>query len=113
VVLSTVVLSTVVLSTVVLRRGGVRRILQAERRSRHRLILIDAAGVVRVRRDGGGPLARLLDGVWLAPGYDFSERVVGTTAASVAWHERTGIAIGGPEHYHSRLLFLGGAASTG
>jgi transcriptional regulator of acetoin/glycerol metabolism len=75
------------------------------------LILIDPAGVVRVRRDGGGLLARLLDGVWLAPGFDYSERAVGTTAASVAWQERTGLAISGPEHYHSRLLFLSAAAS--
>jgi transcriptional regulator of acetoin/glycerol metabolism len=48
------------------------------------LVLVDAAGVVRVRRDGEGPLARLLDGVRLVPGYDYSERAVGTTAASIA-----------------------------
>jgi transcriptional regulator of acetoin/glycerol metabolism len=75
------------------------------------LILVDAAGVVRVRRDGEGPLARLLDCVLLVPGYDHSERAVGTTAASVALHERTDIVIGGPEHYHSGLMFLGCAAS--
>ncbi len=75
------------------------------------LILVDAAGVVRVRRDGEGPLARLLDGVLLVPGYDYSERTVGTTAASVALRERADTAIGGPEHYHSRLMFLSGAAS--
>jgi sigma-54 dependent transcriptional regulator, acetoin dehydrogenase operon transcriptional activator AcoR len=75
------------------------------------LILADAACVVRVRRDGEGSLARLLDGVLLVPGYDYSERAVGTTAASVALHERADIVIGGPEHYHSRLMFLSCAAS--
>jgi transcriptional regulator of acetoin/glycerol metabolism len=75
------------------------------------LILADVAGVVRVRRDGEGTLSRLLDDVLLAPGYDYSERAVGTTAASVALHERAEFVIGGPEHYHSRLTFLTGAAS--
>jgi transcriptional regulator of acetoin/glycerol metabolism len=75
------------------------------------LILADAAGTVRARRDGEDSLARLLDGVLLIPGYDCSERAVGTTAASVALHERADIVIGGPEHYHSRLTFLSCAAS--
>ena len=73
--------------------------------------LVDAAGVVRVRRDGEGPLARLLDGVLLVPGYEYSERAVGTTAASVALHERADVVISGPEHYHGRLTFLSEAAS--
>ena len=75
------------------------------------LILADAAGVIRARRDGADSLARLLDGVLLVPGYDYSERAVGTTAASVALHERTDTVLGGPEHYHSRLTFLASAAS--
>jgi sigma-54 dependent transcriptional regulator, acetoin dehydrogenase operon transcriptional activator AcoR len=75
------------------------------------LILADAAGVIRVRRDGEDSLARLLDGVLLVPGYDYAERAVGTTAASVALHERADTVIAGPEHYHSRLAFLSTAAS--
>jgi transcriptional regulator of acetoin/glycerol metabolism len=75
------------------------------------LALIDAAGVVRARRDGEGPLARVLDGILLVPGYDYAERAVGTTAASVALHERADIAVAGPEHYHSRLSFLSCAAA--
>jgi sigma-54 dependent transcriptional regulator, acetoin dehydrogenase operon transcriptional activator AcoR len=75
------------------------------------LILVDPAGVVRVRRDAESPLAQLLDGILLVPGYDYAEHAVGTTAASVALHERTDIAINGPEHYHSRLMFLSCAAS--
>jgi sigma-54 dependent transcriptional regulator, acetoin dehydrogenase operon transcriptional activator AcoR len=75
------------------------------------LALIDAAGVVRARRDGEGPLARLLDAILLVPGYDYAERAVGTTAASVALYERADVAIAGPEHYHSRLAFLSCAAA--
>jgi transcriptional regulator of acetoin/glycerol metabolism len=75
------------------------------------LILADAAGVVRARRDGEDSLARLLDGVLLVPGYDYSERAVGTTAASVALYERADLVVGGPEHYHSRLTFLTSAAA--
>ncbi|MGH3169886.1 MAG: hypothetical protein ACRDN0_28900, partial [Trebonia sp.] len=61
--------------------------------------------------DGEGPLAPVLDGILLVPGYDYAESAVGTTAASVALHERTDIAIAGPEHYHSRLTFLSCAAA--
>ncbi len=75
------------------------------------LILFDTAGVVRVRRDGEGLLAALLDGVLLVPGYDYGERAVGTTAASVALHERADSVIAGPEHYQAQLMFLGGAAA--
>lgn len=75
------------------------------------LILADAAGVIRARRDGEDSLARLLDSVLLVPGYDYAERAVGTTAASVALHERADTVIAGPEHYHSRLVFLSTAAS--
>ena len=75
------------------------------------LILLDAAGVVRVRRDGEGLLAALLDGVLLVPGYDYDERAAGTTAASVALHERADAVIAGPEHYQAQLMFLGGAAA--
>jgi transcriptional regulator of acetoin/glycerol metabolism len=75
------------------------------------LALIDAAGVVRVRRDGPSPLARLLDEILLVPGYDYAEAAVGTTAASVALHERADAAVAGPEHFHSRLAFLSAAAA--
>jgi transcriptional regulator of acetoin/glycerol metabolism len=75
------------------------------------LVLVDQAGTVRVRRDGDEGLARLLDEVLLVPGYGHSEAVVGTTAASVALHERGDFVITGAEHYHSRLTFISGAAS--
>src|SRR5208282_4095671 len=75
------------------------------------LVLVDSGGVVRVRRDGDEGLARLLDAVLLVPGYRHDEATVGTTAASVAWHERSDFVLSGAEHYHSRLMFISGAAS--
>jgi transcriptional regulator of acetoin/glycerol metabolism len=75
------------------------------------LVLVDPMGAVRVRRDGDEGLARLLDEVLLVPGYSHAEAAVGTTAASVALHERGDFVIRGAEHYHSRLMFISGAAS--
>jgi len=75
------------------------------------LVLVDPVGTVRVRRDGDEGLARLLDEVLLVPGYGHGESMVGTTAASVALHERGDFVITGAEHYHSRLMFISGAAS--
>jgi transcriptional regulator of acetoin/glycerol metabolism len=75
------------------------------------LVLVDPDGVVRARRDGHDGLARLLDAVLLVPGYRYSEALVGTTAPALALHEQGDVAVSGPEHYHSRLTFLGGAAS--
>jgi sigma-54 dependent transcriptional regulator, acetoin dehydrogenase operon transcriptional activator AcoR len=75
------------------------------------LVLVDPGGVIRARRDGHDGLARLLDAVLLVPGYRYSEAVVGTTAPALALHEQGDVAVSGPEHYHSRLTFLSGAAS--
>src|SRR5580658_9273726 len=75
------------------------------------LVLVDPVGTVRVRRDGDEGLARLLDEVLLVPGYSHGESAVGTTAASLALHERGDFAIRGAEHYHSRLMFISSAAS--
>jgi sigma-54 dependent transcriptional regulator, acetoin dehydrogenase operon transcriptional activator AcoR len=75
------------------------------------LAFVDAAGTVRARRDGEGPLAGVLDGILLVPGYDYAEAAVGTTAASVALHERGDVALAGPEHYHARLAPLSCAAA--
>ncbi len=74
------------------------------------LVLVDPVGTVRVRRDGDESLARLLDEVLLVPGYSHGESAVGTTAASLALHERGDFAVRGAEHYHSRLMFISGAA---
>lgn len=70
------------------------------------LVLLDAAGVVRVRRDADAALAALLDGVLLVPGLrlvracDRYDRVLRGGA-------REGrCRVTGPEHYHAQLRFL-------
>jgi transcriptional regulator of acetoin/glycerol metabolism len=75
------------------------------------LVLVAADGTVRVRRDGDEALGRLLDAVLLVPGYSHGEASVGTSAASVALHERSDFVLRGAEHYHARLTFISGAAS--
>ncbi len=74
--------------------------------------LLDTSGVVRARRDCDGALAGLLDGLLLVPGYGYTERTVGTTAASIALHEQIDVSISGAEHYHAQLMCLGEAASV-
>jgi transcriptional regulator of acetoin/glycerol metabolism len=75
------------------------------------LVLVDSDGTVCVRRDGDEGLGRLLDAVLLVPGYSHGEAAVGTSAAAVALHERSDVVLTGAEHYHSRLMFISGAAS--
>lgn len=75
------------------------------------LVLVDPDGVIRARRDGHDGLARLLDAVLLVPGYRYGEAAVGTTAPALARHEQCDVTVSGPEHYHSRLTFLSGAAA--
>ena len=75
------------------------------------LVLLDASGVVRARRDTDAALARLLDGLLLVPGYGYAERTVGSTAASIALHERTDFALSGAEHYHAQLMCVAEAAA--
>ncbi|WP_225924573.1 helix-turn-helix domain-containing protein [Pseudonocardia abyssalis] len=76
------------------------------------VVLFDPAGVVRARRDCDRALARLLDAVLLVPGYGYGERAVGTTAASIALHEKADTAIDGVEHFHSQLTCLAEAAAV-
>ena len=75
-------------------------------------VLLDEAGVVRVRRDGDPALAALLDGLLVVPGYAYDERSVGTTAASIALHDQTDTAVSGVEHFHSQLTCLAEAAAV-
>ncbi|HVL85637.1 MAG TPA: helix-turn-helix domain-containing protein [Pseudonocardia sp.] len=75
------------------------------------VVLVDAAGVVRARRDGDAGLGLLLDGVLLVPGYGWAELAVGTTALSIALHDDVEVALRGAEHYHSQLTFLSAAAA--
>ena len=75
------------------------------------LVLFDASGVVRARRDANAALARLLDGLLLVPGYGYAERTVGSTAASIALQERADFALSGAEHYHAQLMCVAEAAA--
>jgi sigma-54 dependent transcriptional regulator, acetoin dehydrogenase operon transcriptional activator AcoR len=75
------------------------------------LVLFDTSGVVRARGDADAALARLLDGLALVPGYGYAERTVGSTAASIALHERADFALSGAEHYHAQLMCVADAAA--
>lgn len=75
------------------------------------LVMLDAEGVVRSRADGDPELARLLDGLRVVPGYGFAEAVMGTSAAALAFAERTAVALSGPEHFAARLTCLAEAAA--
>ena len=74
------------------------------------LALIDADGVVRLRRDGDRALAELLDAVRLTPGCHYGEQVMGTTAAAIALHTGADCRVDGPEHLHAELTWLSEAA---
>jgi transcriptional regulator of acetoin/glycerol metabolism len=77
------------------------------------VVLLDPAGVVRMRLDGGTgtALAGVLDALLVVPGYVHDESTVGTTAASVALHEDDDVALCGPEHYATALTCLDEAAA--
>ncbi|MEU6697605.1 helix-turn-helix domain-containing protein [Pseudonocardia sp. NPDC046786] len=76
------------------------------------LALVGEDGVLRVRRDGGGGLAALLDAVGFTPGFRLAEDVVGTTAAALAPHTGGAARVDGPEHLHPDLTWLAEAAAV-
>jgi transcriptional regulator of acetoin/glycerol metabolism len=75
------------------------------------LALVDAAGVVRVRRDGDRAMAEVLDAVRFVPGYRYDERAMGTTAAAIALHTGSDARVDGAEHLHADLTWLSDAAA--
>ena len=75
------------------------------------VLLVDADGVIRVRRDADPWLGEMLDAVRLAPGYCHAEPMTGTSAVSVALQESRAVAVVGPEHFHPDLTFLAAAAA--
>ncbi|MFC5063053.1 helix-turn-helix domain-containing protein [Actinomycetospora atypica] len=75
------------------------------------VLLVGADGVVRARRDTDPGFGEVLDAVRLAPGYCHAERLVGTTAMSVALHEGRAVELSGPEHVHPELRSLAAAAA--
>ncbi|WP_433557789.1 sigma-54-dependent Fis family transcriptional regulator [Pseudonocardia xinjiangensis] len=70
------------------------------------LILTDADGVVLERRTGDSTLNQHLDKVWLAPGFSYAERFIGTNGIGTALEGRGPAQVFGHEHYVDRLADL-------
>lgn len=67
------------------------------------LILCDSDGVVLDRRTGDSGLAQHLDRVWLAPGFSYAERHVGTNGIGTALEGRRPTEVFGHEHFVEHL----------
>ncbi|ANY09888.1 Fis family transcriptional regulator [Pseudonocardia sp. HH130630-07] len=67
------------------------------------LILCDHDGVVLDRRTGDSALGRHLDRVWLAPGFSYAERHVGTNGIGTALEGRRPAQVFGHEHFVEHL----------
>lgn len=67
------------------------------------VILCDTDGVVRSRRTGDPGLEQHLDRVWLAPGFSYAERFVGTNGIGTALEAGRAAQVFGHEHYVDRL----------
>jgi transcriptional regulator of acetoin/glycerol metabolism len=67
------------------------------------LMLTDADGLVLSRLCGERALLTALDDVFLAPGFDYSEREAGTTGLGLALADRTASLVRGEEHYCTGL----------
>jgi transcriptional regulator of acetoin/glycerol metabolism len=67
------------------------------------VILCDADGVVVSRRTGDSALQQHLNRVWLAPGFSYAERFVGTNGIGTALEARGPAQVFGHEHYVERL----------
>ncbi|MGY1741207.1 MULTISPECIES: sigma-54-dependent Fis family transcriptional regulator [unclassified Blastococcus] len=80
--------------------GDVADLLAAEPVS---IILCDADGVVRSRLTGDSGLEQHLDRIWLAPGFSYAERFVGTNGIGTALEARGPAHVFGAEHYVERL----------
>jgi transcriptional regulator of acetoin/glycerol metabolism len=67
------------------------------------VILCDDDGVVLDRRTGDSTLAQHLDHIWLAPGFSYAERYVGTNGIGTALEGRGPAMVFGHEHYVEHL----------
>jgi transcriptional regulator of acetoin/glycerol metabolism len=67
------------------------------------VILCDDEGVVLQRRTGDSGLAQHLDRVWLAPGFSYAERYVGTNGIGTALEGLGPAQVFGHEHYVEHL----------
>jgi sigma-54 dependent transcriptional regulator, acetoin dehydrogenase operon transcriptional activator AcoR len=63
------------------------------------VILTDADGVVLERRTGDRSLEQALDRIWLAPGFSYAEKFVGTNGIGTALEGRGPAEVFGHEHY--------------
>ncbi|HZG91747.1 MAG TPA: helix-turn-helix domain-containing protein [Pseudonocardia sp.] len=70
------------------------------------VILTDADGVVLERRTGDSALHQHLDKVWLAPGFSYAERFIGTNGIGTALEGRGPVQVYGHEHYVENLADL-------
>ena len=67
------------------------------------MILTDVDGVVLERRTGDSNLGQALDRIWLAPGFSYAERFVGTNGIGTALEGRGPAEVFGHEHYAEPL----------
>ncbi len=70
------------------------------------VILTDADGVVLERRTGDSQLNQHLDKVWLAPGFSYAEKFIGTNGIGTALEGRGPVQVFGHEHYVEGLADL-------
>jgi transcriptional regulator of acetoin/glycerol metabolism len=70
------------------------------------VILTDAEGVVLDRRTGDSTLNQHLDKVWLAPGFSYAEKFIGTNGIGTALEGRGPVQVFGHEHYVPHLADL-------
>jgi transcriptional regulator of acetoin/glycerol metabolism len=70
------------------------------------LILTDSDGVVLDRRTGDSALHQHLDKVWLAPGFSYAEKFIGTNGIGTALEGRGPVQVFGHEHYVEHLADL-------
>jgi transcriptional regulator of acetoin/glycerol metabolism len=70
------------------------------------VILCEAGGVVLSRRTGDSGLEQYLDRVWLAPGFSYAEKTVGTNGIGTALEARGAARVFGHEHYAEQLEVL-------
>lgn len=67
------------------------------------VILCDEEGVVLERRTGDSALEQHLDRIWLAPGFSYAEKYVGTNGIGTALEGRGPAQVFGHEHYVEHL----------
>jgi transcriptional regulator of acetoin/glycerol metabolism len=75
------------------------------------VILTDADGVVLQRRTGDSALHQHLNRVWLAPGFSYAEKFIGTNGIGTALEGRGPVQVFGHEHYVEHLADLACAGS--